>query len=55
MVKINTVLGKLITEDLGMTLMHEHLGTVDANVWKAFPDWLIGRSSLIMQWGNIRK
>ncbi|MRN26418.1 hypothetical protein EAI30_17630, partial [Romboutsia ilealis] len=46
MVKINTVLGKLSTEDLGMTLMHEHLGTVDANVWKAFPDWL-NRSEFI--------
>ncbi len=40
MKKINTVLGALDTENLGMTLMHEHLGTVDANVWKAFPDWL---------------
>ncbi len=37
---INSVTGILDTEKLGMTLMHEHLGTVDANAWKAFPDWL---------------
>lgn len=40
MKNINTVTGTLNTENLGMTLMHEHLGTVDANAWKAFPDWL---------------
>lgn len=40
MAKINSVLGAIDTETLGKTLMHEHLGTVDTNAWKAFPDWL---------------
>lgn len=40
MKQINSVMGKISTDQLGFTLMHEHLGTVDANVWKAFPDWL---------------
>ena len=40
MKEINSVTGKISTDQLGFTLMHEHLGTVDANAWKAFPDWL---------------
>lgn len=36
---INSVLGKLDTKDLGVTLMHEHMAALDRNMVFAYHDW----------------
>jgi phosphotriesterase-related protein len=36
---IDSVSGKLDTKDLGITLMHEHVATIDHNMRNAFEDW----------------
>lgn len=37
---INGVLGPIAVDDLGATLMHEHLVTASAGIWETFPDLL---------------
>ncbi len=39
MTKINTVLGSIEANELGVTLMHEHLSIVDPSMRNAFPNW----------------
>ena len=46
MPKINTVKGKIDPNDLGFTLMHEHLCNTSAGIPKAFPS-LLDRSEAI--------
>ena len=35
--KINTVLGTIDSKDMGVTLMHEHISTIEWNFARAFP------------------
>ena len=39
MAKVNGVLGPIDTEELGFTLMHEHILVVDWSMRQAFADW----------------
>ncbi len=41
MAKVNTVLGPMNTEDLGFTLMHEHLLCAFPNAYREYPDILV--------------
>jgi phosphotriesterase-related protein len=41
MAKVNTVLGPMNTEDLGFTLMHEHLLCAFPNAYREYPDLLV--------------
>ena len=41
MAKVNTVLGPINTEDLGFTLMHEHLLCAFPNAYREYPDILV--------------
>jgi len=40
MKKINSVCGEIGTDELGFTLMHEHIMSIDSSMRFAFPDWL---------------
>lgn len=46
MAKINSVLGVIDSADLGFTLMHEHILSVDWSMRQAFSDW-VNRETLI--------
>lgn len=37
--KIQTVCGEIDSSQLGCTLMHEHVATLDASMVQAYPDW----------------
>lgn len=37
--KINTVYGEIDSSQLGLTLMHEHVATLDCSMVQAYPDW----------------
>ncbi len=37
--KINSVCGPVDTAQMGRTLIHEHIATLDASMVQAFPDW----------------
>ncbi|MDQ7823596.1 MAG: phosphotriesterase [Candidatus Eremiobacteraeota bacterium] len=39
MKKINSVCGEISTDDLGFTLMHEHVMVIDSFMRYSFPDW----------------
>ena len=41
MAKVNTVLGPMDTEDLGFTLMHEHLLCAFPDAYRDYPDILV--------------
>ena len=36
---VNSVSGKIDSKDLGITLMHEHIASIDSSMNRAFPDW----------------
>jgi len=36
---VNSVLGEIDSKDLGITLMHEHIASIDSSMHRAFPDW----------------
>jgi len=36
---VNSVLGKIDPTDLGFTLMHEHIASVNPSMIQAFPEW----------------
>jgi predicted metal-dependent phosphotriesterase family hydrolase len=38
--KVNSVNGPIDTKDIGRTLIHEHLASVDLSMINAFSDWL---------------
>lgn len=40
MKKINTVCGEICADELGFTLMHEHIMAMSSSMRFAFPDWL---------------
>ena len=43
---INSVLGPLDTNDMGLTLMHEHIASLDMSMVHAFRDWVDIESTL---------
>ena len=45
---INSVLGPIRPEELGFTLMHEHIATINISMNKAFPSWF-NREETIMK------
>ena len=55
MAKINSVLGQIDTDDLGLTLMHEHIISVESSFMNAFKDWLDVDSTLAYFKSNIEK
>lgn len=40
MTKINTITGPIEVQDMGFTLMHEHIITINWSLRQAFPHWV---------------
>lgn len=36
---VNSVLGPILSKDLGFTLMHEHIASINPSMIQAFPTW----------------
>ena len=47
MATVNSVRGPLDTNQLGVTLMHEHICSTSAGFWQAWPDFFGGREKFI--------
>ena len=52
---VQTVLGRIDTSKLGLTLSHEHINTASAGIWQSWPELFGGRAPFVKQCVDLLK